>query len=575
MAQKQFSAFQIGIHFSIEKPIRNTSNLMVASRETMEEIHKQNDETIEALKEKHHTGDPGQAIQLEIKEREKNWVPSDEAMAYIQTLNDTYQGKKIKFYYGDPMLFYSGIDDPDCNHIPVYEVLCESIELVDTETRKLPMIITKNKNYSLIDMVDITILPSPLTTTDQLHQLETILSDNQFDSINKDLIFKQCFNETWFSNMLAWLLDPKGSHGLGVTFAKEFLKTVAITRTDGSAHDKYARQENLLKFGKAGAGRSPTGFSLKNASVLREFYLTKTIGKSDTRGPRYCDIVFLNLNSSDGLFVVIENKLFTTNYPGQLASYYQSVQDKFGRAKVLEYVYLTLHGSSPVHFKDESDKILKHWVCLSWTDDILGILTCLHNAGKHNQDLLKLKHLLEWLKNLRQQVSDAYVDDLRSLLLQATSECLLEELQRICGKGIWSFSREAGKSIVINHSSSSKRPMYIELLPNLSVTVQSRRGSGKALFEKIILPYGINTDQIYNLIDITARDIYHLYFQRGTDYLSGNKRCTKTRSEKKKHWEPVFDFLYHHHNELKILFTLSQYVWNAQKIELQSSGLDE
>lgn len=87
------------------------------------------------------------------------------------------------------------------------------------------------------------------------------------------------------------------------------------------------------------------------------------------------------------------------------------------------------------------------------------------------------------------------------------------------------------------------------------------------------LPMIITKDKnsLIDMVDITARDIYHLYFQRGSDYVSDNKRCTKTRSEKKKHWEPVFDFLYHHHNEVKILFTLSQYVWNAQKNELQSS----
>ena len=574
MTQNLFSSFLIGIHFSIKNPIITTSNYLVASSETMKEIGNKNDITIESLKEKHNTDNPRQAIALEIKEREKNWQPSEEALAYIKELNDNYKGKNIKFYYTDPRLSDFSIDDPDGNHMPVYEALCESIEVIDTETRKLPMIITKHKNYSLIDMKDITILPSPLTTKELLHKLETILSDNQFDSINKDLIFKQCFNETWFSNMLAWLLDPKGSHGLGVTFAGEFLKTIAQTRTEGSESGIYTRKKSFLKFGKAGPGRPSTGFSLENASIIREFYLAKTIGKSNVRGSRYCDVVLLDLDSSDSLFVVIENKLFTTNHPGQLEEYYEAVEYKFKeRVKTLEYVYLTLHGSSPVCFKEESGKILKHWVGLSWTNDILSILTRLYNEDKHDKEVLKLKTLLEWLKNLTAQVSDEYIDNLRSLLLQATSECLLEELQRICGKGTWAFSREDGKSIVISHSSSSKKPMYIELLPNLSVTVQSRRGGGKALFEKVIMPYGINTGQIYNLLDITARDIYHLYFQCGTDYLADKRRCTKTRSEKKKLWKPVFDFLHHHHNELKILFTLSQYVWSAQKVDLQSSDI--
>jgi len=114
---------------------------------------------IEALKKKHNIDNDQDAIMLEREELEKKWQPSEDAIAYIKDLNQTYQGKNIKFYYNDSMLKMFSIDDPDCSHIPVYEELCESIELIATETRKVPMIITKNKNYSLIGIVDLTILP--------------------------------------------------------------------------------------------------------------------------------------------------------------------------------------------------------------------------------------------------------------------------------------------------------------------------------------------------------------------------------------------------------------------------------
>ena len=56
------------------------------------------------------------------------------------------------------MLYYLTIDHPDCDHITVYDELCESIKLIEINLRMVPMIITKEKNYSLFDMVDLWIL---------------------------------------------------------------------------------------------------------------------------------------------------------------------------------------------------------------------------------------------------------------------------------------------------------------------------------------------------------------------------------------------------------------------------------
>ncbi len=110
----------------------------------------------------------------------------------------------------------------------------------------------------------------------------------------------------------------------GVKFAKKFLEMVAQLRTKNAL--KYARKMTLLKFGKEGKGVSSKRFSLKNAAVIREFYLAKAIGNSDMKGPRYCDVVLLDLDTSDGLMLVIENKLFSTNYPNQLETYYDLVE---------------------------------------------------------------------------------------------------------------------------------------------------------------------------------------------------------------------------------------------------------
>jgi len=51
-------------------------------------------------------------------------------------------------------------------------------------------------------------------------------------------MLRRCMSEAWFSNTLAWLLDPNESHGVGVRFLQEFVKSVAIERSKG----KYARR---------------------------------------------------------------------------------------------------------------------------------------------------------------------------------------------------------------------------------------------------------------------------------------------------------------------------------------------
>ena len=47
-----------------------------------------------------------------------------------------------------------------------------------------------------------------------INKIDNFLSQNDLEITRKDLVFKRCFNEAWFSNTLAWLLDPKGSHKL-------------------------------------------------------------------------------------------------------------------------------------------------------------------------------------------------------------------------------------------------------------------------------------------------------------------------------------------------------------------------
>ena len=157
--------------------------------------------------------------------------------------------------------------------------------------------------------------------TKYCNKTEQFILENSLKLDNKDIILRRYFNEAWFSDTIAWLLNPKGSHNLGVKFAKEFLKKIAEKRSDKSSYD-YKNRETMLKWGKAGKGKTITTLSLKNASSVREFYLSNSIQKRSSKGARYCDIVFIDLDSKDGFFLVIENKLFTSNHPKQLEDYH-------------------------------------------------------------------------------------------------------------------------------------------------------------------------------------------------------------------------------------------------------------
>ncbi len=245
------------------------------------------------------------------------------------------------------------------------------------------------------------------------------------------------------------------------------------------------------------------------------------------------------------------------------------MEAKFSRAKIREYVYLTIPGLPPISHTDEENKKYKYWVNLSWTKDILKILNKTAE-GKEHLEITRLKNILRWMKELSNGGIQDKIEDLRQSLVQATAACLKAELDRLGeGKtGEWKIEREKGKSVRLGHSTFHQTRLYIEILPNLSLTVQSRK-KGKPLFDKIIVPYGANPDQIFNLLDIAARDIYTYIFSENLHrYLANKNRLTSTQIPEKKVAKPVFEFVSKNQQSLKVLFSFSKNIWNAQKFEV-------
>lgn len=367
--------------------------------------------------------------------------------------------------------------------------------------------------------------------------------------IDEDVL-RRCLNETWFSDTLAWLLDPNGGHGFGVEFAKAFVRTVAEKRSDG--REIYSHKATHLKSGKAGLGRGASQFKLSNSTTLREFYLgrLKNDKGKNKKDQLYCDIVFIDLDSSESIFIAIENKLFSINTKTQLSKYHKKTEEKFNRAKTREYVYLTLHGDSPMQY-DQGEDLIKEWVCLSWISDIKEILEKLIDKKEDCHEKVKeFNELLQYLQDITEN-PPAESPKLRDILLHIASDCLLEELKRLAtDEDKWKRPDDDYKTIY--HTSSSAKKLKIERLPKNTVTVQRING-GKPTFDKILIPFGAHPDQIFHLLDMAARYIYHHYFQDFRLYLNDKKKLTKTMTETKKKHKEILQFIHDNRYHLQVL----------------------
>ena len=373
-----------------------------------------------------------------------------------------------------------------------------------------------------------------------------------------ELFFRRCLNESWFMDTLCWLLDSRGSHGLGVSFAEGFLAAIARERSDVSKN--YARRSSLLKWGKKGKGIATSGFRSGNASAVREFYIPFPKLQSVGRG-KFCDLVLFDFDSSDSLLVVVEGKLFSSNRPDQLQDYRTLTEERFKRwAKTREYVYLSLYGVQPQVPDREKSMVKLNWIALSWTGHIYDLLTELQ-VGTKNVEARRFSELILWLRRIKEIGVEKDSKKLFNKLLSAAGECFLEELNRLCKKGDWKSRK--GCSHILTHSSVPTRSLHFELQPNLSLYIQSRQ-HGKPLSEKIVVRPGGNVPQLYNLFDIAARDTYYRHFDRPELYLNNRRHLRKAdRSLKKKYYRALFQFAVRNRFELQVLFSCLRADWAA------------
>ena len=150
------------------------------------------------------------------------------------------------------------------------------------------------------------------------------------------------------SNMLAWLLDPIGSHGFGAEFLERFVRRVC----------QVPCVEARLEF---------LSYNWSEAKVTREWK-----GKNEDEDGQPDVLIELRAEDNTLFVIAIENKIDADDSPGQLGRYRRIVQDTFSDddVKHLLFVYLTPEGEDPVY---EEENELSEWICLSYRE-ICGLI---------------------------------------------------------------------------------------------------------------------------------------------------------------------------------------------------------
>lgn len=197
-----------------------------------------------------------------------------------------------------------------------------------------------------------------IVTCRELRDLEKkIRPFNVFD------VLKSAHNEIRHSNVLAWLLDPDGSHGLQDLFLRRWLMLVF-----------YGVQK-------------PTG-RLEPITIDSVPFQTVTV----RREWRHIDVLLQIQTETKGRWVIcIENKVQSTQGEDQLAKYYQDVESLFSHYDVRAYIFLTVTDEEPAD---------GHWLGVTYKDVSAALEACLaeHSGSIGEGPRMLMNHYLSILK---------------------------------------------------------------------------------------------------------------------------------------------------------------------------------
>lgn len=199
-----------------------------------------------------------------------------------------------------------------------------------------------------------------------LEQLEARLSE-----FNLFRVLRVERAEIRHSNVLAWLLDPAETHGLGPVFLRRFLSSILMeVKIEGVG--LTAAQIELMPFGEVEVYRERHDIDI----------LVRCTGGRGPSAVRWC--------------LLIENKIHAKESKEQLARYREAVAKEFPGDQIIP-IFLTLDGDDP-----SEDGIGAGFVPVSHRHvlDVASAVTALHQARIPNDAWIFLKHYLNSLKRL-------------------------------------------------------------------------------------------------------------------------------------------------------------------------------
>ena len=210
-----------------------------------------------------------------------------------------------------------------------------------------------------------------------LERLEDLLAEfNLFD------VLGIARREPQHSALLAWLLNPRGSHGLRDYFLRRFLSEAA----------KEAREREIGKFKYTPI--DVDGWKLTDIEVATERH----------------DIDILLIAESDGFSCLIENKIGSGEIPGQLNRYLRRVEEEYEGLTPFP-IFLTPDGIEP-----EKEEDAESWVPLGY-EVVANLIERTLGTRATTISASVAGFLKQYISTLRRHVLDT-TDNIDELALQ-------------------------------------------------------------------------------------------------------------------------------------------------------------
>ena len=212
-------------------------------------------------------------------------------------------------------------------------------------------------------------------------RLSELLADPEFEKLELWLKIPNVFSildasrtEIRHSNFLGWILDPKGTHGMGELFHRKFLRDIF-------SDDKITSYSQF----------DVDGFDLRGVEIRREW--------------KHIDIIVVHSE----FVVVIENKIDSRDHSDQLKRYRHTVEEYFPEHNKV-YVYLTPHKTDPND--TESAKVYVNYSYELLSDALERILQ-IYGESLNNK---VINYLRDYLTILRRELMKS--DELNELAVK-------------------------------------------------------------------------------------------------------------------------------------------------------------